>query len=96
MQAVIITQVVRMFKSLPNGTAEQVRMREECRSQFYKAAGFCALGFAIWNVDNVFCDNLTAIRSQHGELVGLLTQGESWLPAVRCVTTSHTDLLAAF
>ncbi|KAG9008068.1 hypothetical protein FRB94_013725 [Tulasnella sp. JGI-2019a] len=78
MQAIIITQVVRMFKRLPRETAEQVRMREECRSQFYKGAGFCLLGFAIWNVDNIFCDHLTGIRSGKGELVGLITQGHAW------------------
>ncbi|KAG9038201.1 hypothetical protein FRB95_002641 [Tulasnella sp. JGI-2019a] len=90
MQAIIITQVVRMFKRLPRETAEQVRMREECRSQFYKGAGFCLLGFAIWNVDNIFCDHLTGIRSGKGELVGLITQGKvKVIPCSSCFSTSH-------
>jgi dihydroceramidase len=36
------------------------------------------LGFAIWNVDNQFCDALTAYRGKYGDVVGAFTQGHAW------------------
>ncbi|CAE6435044.1 unnamed protein product [Rhizoctonia solani] len=43
------------------------------------------LAFGIWNVDNVWCDTWTALRSRAwtlqggiGELVGAVTQGHAW------------------
>ncbi|KAG9027333.1 hypothetical protein FRB95_007847 [Tulasnella sp. JGI-2019a] len=78
MQGVTILHVTQLFKGLPKATAEQARVRNECKGHFYKAMAMCLLGFAIWNVDNIFCDQLTALRASHGEIVGGLTQGHAW------------------
>ncbi|KAG8856319.1 hypothetical protein FRB96_006470, partial [Tulasnella sp. 330] len=74
MQAVTILHVTRLFKGLPSATPEQARVRNQCKNHFYIAMATCLLGFAIWNIDNIFCDHLTALRAKHGEVVGALTQ----------------------
>jgi len=77
-QVVSTTQIVRLFKSLPTATASQTRKREECKQNFIKGAATFLLGFAIWNIDNEFCDTLTAFRAGKGELIVALTQGHAW------------------
>jgi len=71
-------QTVRLFKRLPSSTPEQIRNRAECKRHFVGGIFTFLLGFAIWNVDNIFCAQLTVFRSHHGELVGALTQGHAW------------------
>ncbi|KAG8998272.1 hypothetical protein FRB94_006970 [Tulasnella sp. JGI-2019a] len=78
MQVVSVLQGVRLFESLPSATAEQRRMVSACKYHFFVGAGVFLLGFAIWNVDNLFCVQLTAFRSKHGEIAGALTQGHAW------------------
>ncbi|KAG8987502.1 hypothetical protein FRB94_001812 [Tulasnella sp. JGI-2019a] len=90
MQAVLITQVVRMFKRLPRETAEQVRIREECRTHFYKSIGICLFAFTIWNIENIFCDQITTFRSGKGELIGLITQGHAWWHLLMGMGASRT------
>jgi len=93
MQVVSMYHVRKLFQALPVATQEQRRQRDECRMHFWKGAGTFLLGFAIWNVDNLFCNGLTSLRSSHGELIGALTQGHAWwhlltgLGASRMVTS---------
>jgi len=89
MQVLSAIQVVRLFKRLPKSTPEQARKREECRQHYYKGAVTFLLAFAIWNVDNLCCDHLTAFRSQHGKLVGALTQGHAWWHLLTCLGASR-------
>jgi len=77
-QAVSISQLVGIFKNLPIRTVEQARKREECRHNFITGTVTFLLGFVLWNLDNIFCDQLTAFRSRHGEVIGAFSQGHAW------------------
>lgn len=78
MQFVFISQVLRLLRKLPQKTPEQNQAYNECKMHFYKGGAIFVLGFAIWNVDNLMCGELTEVRREFGgsELVGALTQGE--------------------
>jgi len=80
MTAISIGRVVKLFNvwSVEIRTEEQRRLIETCKGHYYKGVVTFLLGFAIWNVDNLFCDRLTMFRSRHGEVVGALSQGHAW------------------
>jgi hypothetical protein len=40
--------------------------------------GFFAGGFVVWNIDNIFCDQLKAIRGVVGPHLGMLVQGHGY------------------
>ncbi|KAG8856069.1 hypothetical protein FRB96_006636 [Tulasnella sp. 330] len=78
MQVVSVLQGVQLFEGLPSSTSEQRRMASACKYHFVAGAGVFMLGFAIWNIDNIFCVQLTAFRSRHGDIMGALSQGHAW------------------
>ncbi|EJT97010.1 alkaline phytoceramidase [Dacryopinax primogenitus] len=53
-------------------------VRKQCHRILWSGAITFLLGFAIWNVDNQFCDTLTQYRGHYGDVVGALTQGHAW------------------
>jgi len=71
-------QWIQLFQSLPSVTASQVQNRVDCKRQFITGAVSFASGFVIWNIDNIFCNQLTAFRGRHGDIVGALSQGHAW------------------
>lgn len=101
-QVISIAQGRRLFLRLPKDTPDQIRKREECKANFYKGSATFLLGFAIWNVDNIFCGGLTSFRANHGWLAGMLTQGHAWwhlltgLGASRIVSAMICRLLTLF
>jgi len=80
MQIVFFFQVHRLFSKVPRGTPTQLMLLQEAKMHFYKGCIIFVGGFAIWNVDNLMCGQLTRVRTEFGgsELVGMLTQGHAW------------------
>ncbi|KZT55676.1 alkaline phytoceramidase [Calocera cornea HHB12733] len=53
-------------------------VRKHCTHLLLSGTFIFLLGFAIWNVDNQFCDALTRYRGHYGDVVGAFTQGHAW------------------
>jgi len=83
MELVSVGRGIAMMKQVPEDTPERRRKKKECSRNFIRGVCTFALGFGIWNLDNLLCDGLTALRiSQRagvmGELLGMMTQGHAW------------------
>jgi len=83
MELVSVGRGMAMMKEVPEDTPERRRKKKECSSNFIRGVLTFALGFAIWNLDNLLCDGLTSLRiSQRGgvlgEVLGMITQGHAW------------------
>ncbi|KAJ7597453.1 ceramidase [Mycena floridula] len=54
------------------------KQRSEIGRLFAKGAGLFALGFLVWNLDNIFCDTLTRWKVSIGWPLAFLLEGHSW------------------
>jgi hypothetical protein len=58
------------------------RTKSAIGALFTKGAALFALGFIIWNLDNIFCNNLTRWKAALGWPVAFLLEGMPFLPHV--------------
>ncbi|KAF8307453.1 alkaline phytoceramidase [Clavulina sp. PMI_390] len=54
------------------------QMAHEAKLLNMGGAAIFLAGFAIWNLDNIFCESLTGWRGVVGEYVGVISQGHAW------------------
>jgi len=75
--AIMITSVILVQQDYraPQVTPAMVR-----QAKALNVAGTCTFlaGFLVWNLDNMYCQNLTAWRRDIGEYFGGLIQGHAW------------------
>ncbi|KAK0525265.1 alkaline ceramidase ydc1 [Tilletia horrida] len=57
---------------------KQAQVRAQVKHLFWLSTGGFALGFAIWNVDNIFCKSLRDTRARLGPVLGVLLEGHAW------------------
>ncbi|KZO92281.1 alkaline phytoceramidase [Calocera viscosa TUFC12733] len=65
-------------------------LRKQCTRLLLSGTFIFLLGFAIWNVDNQFCDALTRYRGHYGDIVGAMTQGHAWWHLLTGIGASRT------
>jgi hypothetical protein len=75
LQVASYIKIRQLMQQLPNDTPASKARYQECQRNFYIGLGTFLLGFAIWNVDNIFCDGITSIRAERGEFWSAVTQG---------------------
>ncbi|KAL9933192.1 hypothetical protein V8E36_007910 [Tilletia maclaganii] len=56
----------------------QALVRQHVKSLFWTSTACFVVAFALWNVDNVFCEDLHKIRRRIGLVPGIVLQGHSW------------------
>jgi len=68
-----VRQTILLYRLPPDSVP-----RRESAALLWSGTFIFLLGFAIWNVDNQFCESLTTYRGMYGDVVGALTQGHAW------------------
>ncbi|KAG9023349.1 hypothetical protein FS842_005749 [Serendipita sp. 407] len=53
------------------------KLKKDCTHLLKTGSALTVLAFAIWNVDNIMCDSITAWRDSVG-WIGVLSQGHGW------------------
>lgn len=61
-----------------NATPASRRNRSMIRKSYMFGATVFLTGFAIWNIDNIFCDQLRVIRAKVGYPFAVLVEGHGW------------------
>jgi dihydroceramidase len=62
-----------MRAKLPAGS----KLKKDCTHLLTTGTILSVVAFAIWNMDNILCDNITAWRAQAGT-IGVISQGHAW------------------
>jgi dihydroceramidase len=70
-----VTYLIRWSPTYKSRTPDDVK--RACLAMFWAGGGLFALGFAIWNLDNVFCDTLTRWKRAIGWPIAFLLEGPS-------------------
>jgi len=77
----MLTTIIRIHHLLRRSDASK-RLPEEVKSSiattFATGTGLFALGFLIWNLDNIFCPALTRQKVAVGWPVAFLLEGHAW------------------
>ncbi|KAH8835532.1 ceramidase [Flagelloscypha sp. PMI_526] len=63
---------------------------------FGMGAGLFALGFLIWNLDNVFCDTITDWKVRVGWPTAFLLEGHAWWHILTALGTYYMSIGAQF
>ncbi|KAK9893935.1 alkaline phytoceramidase [Cystobasidium minutum MCA 4210] len=53
-------------------------VRKKAVAYFFSGVALILAGFAIWNVDNIYCDNIQPYKARYGMPVALLLEGHVW------------------
>jgi len=79
---------VRMHQLLQRLPAES-RIKKDCEGLLKSGVVLSLIAFAIWNVDNIFCEGLTGWRGEVGS-IGVLSQGHAWWHVLIALGTNRT------
>lgn len=80
-----------MLQELPLDIPAPARLRREATSLIQSGFALTALAFAIWNVDNIFCDDITRWReSEIPRWLGVLSQGHAWWHIIIAIGVNRT------
>jgi dihydroceramidase len=72
-QVFITYRLQELRGRLPEGS----KLKKDCTHLLKTGAILTIVAFAIWNVDNILCDEITAWRNQVGA-IGVISQGHAW------------------
>jgi hypothetical protein len=67
----LYVRLLSLLRTLPTTSS----VRDESYNVMITGLGIFILGFAVWNVDNYFCEGLTQWRKIVGEVFGWVSQG---------------------
>lgn len=73
-----VFRILYSSKSPLKASDAAMRNRSMIRKSYHFGATIFLLGFAIWNVDNIFCDQLRIIRAKVGYPLAMLVEGHGW------------------
>lgn len=73
LQLAITYRLEELRGRLPAGS----RLKKDCTHLLKTGMVLTVVAFAIWNMDNILCDEITAWRSQVG-WIGVVSQGHAW------------------
>jgi len=70
----LYVRLLSLLRTVPSTSS----VRDESYNVMITGLGIFILGFAVWNVDNYFCEGLTQWRKIVGEVFGWISQGHAW------------------
>ncbi|KAJ1019550.1 hypothetical protein NDA18_006028 [Ustilago nuda] len=73
-----VIYLLRSSKSQLNTTTLAKERKEEITNLYIFGTLIFLLGFAVWNIDNIFCYNLHQARNKLGYPCALLLEGHGW------------------
>jgi len=73
LQLLVTYRLQELRQRLPDGS----KLRQDCTHLLKTGAALTVVAFAIWNMDNILCDDITSWRSRVGP-IGVISQGHAW------------------